>query len=669
VRLAREQVTVPPGAGNFRDVLLALTPPAGTAPGDYPLTVTATSTTNAAIQATSHGTVRVAGAGVTATIQPRSGPPGTTFRVTLTNTGQVGGTFDLTLAGPAALFATLDTAVVTLAPGASHVVRVQVGAIPLALPGSLPLLVVATVRNSAARAGALQQTQGNAAVQTSVSANVIIGATQGLTASFEPTLIELPTPGAASFLLQVHNTGNAEDAYSAEITGTSSPVSAALLGPDGSSTQNVPLFRLPGLATGAILLNTTLMAQGTGTVTVTVTSLNAPGTSVTATATLRTPQPPPPTDNLPPVADAGPERNVAVGRETVLNGSGSFDPERARLTFTWRFASVPAGSQVTDPDLLGRTLPTPRFTPDVAGAYLVQLLVNDGALDSDPDEVTITAHAGTVPPTAVPEVDPVATVGQLVVLDGSASHDVDTVTAQLTFRWTFAAVAAGSALASADIVAADTAVAMFEPDVAGVYVVRLEVADGQASDAADVSVTVGVGDVSPVALAGDDQAVFVATEVMLDGSASHDPGGPPNVLTFQWHFVFIPPGSALTNAALQTVAATPSGSAVASSAPVSTQQTAQERVRFTPDVAGPYVARLVVSDGTQEAGDNVLIVALAGTRHVRLKTGGGCALSAQGQGDLLLPGLLLFLVALLGFRRAQRRRRSVPPRLGPPDVV
>jgi uncharacterized membrane protein len=669
VRLAREQVTVPPGAGNFRDVLLALTPPAGIAPGDYPFTVTATSTTNAALQATSTGTLRVAGAGVTATIQPRAGPPGTTFRVTLTNTGQVGGTFDLTLAGPAALFATLDTAVVTLAPGASQVVRVQVGAIAMALLGSLPLLVVATVRSSATRAVELRQTQGNEVVQASVNANVIIGATQGLTANFDPMLIELPNPGAASFLLEVQNTGNAEDAYSAEITGTSGPVSAALLGPDGSSAQNVPLFRLPGLATGAILLNTTLMAQGTGTVTVTVTSLNTPGTSVTATATLRTPQPPPPTDNLPPVADAGPERNVAVGRETVLNGSGSFDPERARLTFAWRFESVPAGSQVTDTDLLGRTLPSPRFTPDVAGAYLVQLLVNDGALDSAPDGMTITAHPGAVPPTAVPEVDPVATVGQLVVLDGGASHDVDTATEQLTFRWTFAAVAAGSALASTDITAADTAVATFEPDVAGVYVVRLEVADGQASDVAEVSVTVGVGDLPPVAVAGDDQAVFVETEVRLDGSASHDPGGPPNVLTFQWHLVFVPPGSRLTNEALQPVAATNSRGVAASIATVITQQAVRERVRFTPDVAGPYVVRLVVSDGTQEAGDNVLILALAGNRQVRLKTGGGCALSAQGQSDLLLPGMLVFLLAMGGYRRRQRRRRTSPSLAGPPDVV
>ena len=39
-------IDVPPGASNFRDVPLSLTVAQGTAPGSYPFTVTATSTTD-----------------------------------------------------------------------------------------------------------------------------------------------------------------------------------------------------------------------------------------------------------------------------------------------------------------------------------------------------------------------------------------------------------------------------------------------------------------------------------------------------------------------------------------------------------------------------------------------------------------------------------------------
>jgi hypothetical protein len=338
--------------------------------------------------------------------------------------------------------------------------------------------------------------------------------------------------------------------------------------------------------------------------------------------------------------------------ELPLNGSASFDPERARLAFAWGVASVPPGSRVTEANLVGRTLPAPTFVPDVVGEYVLQLLVNDGQLDSAPDFVTLTADPGPVPPNAVAEVDPVATVDQLVVLDGSASDDADTEMAQLTFHWTFAAVAAGSTLRNTDIAQAGTAVASFMPDVPGAYVLRLEVSDGQADDMAEVTLTVGVGDLPPNAIAGDDQAVFLGGDVTLDGSASIDPGAPPNVLTFRWHFVFVPPDSALTNAALHAVAAT--------NVPRATgRRAARERVRFTPDVAGQYVVRLVVSDGTQEAGDNVLITALAGNRLVRLQ-GGGRAVHPQGGGDQVVLGLLGFLLLALGRHQARRRRWRRP---------
>ena len=95
------------------------------------------------------------------------------------------------------------------------------------------------------------------------------------------------------------------------------------------------------------------------------------------------------TTNLPPVADAGPDQAVSVGAVVTLNGNGSSDADLDPLTFSWTFAQKPVGSiaAFSDPTTIA-----PVFTADVAGTYGVQLVVNDGAQDSAPDGVTITAN-------------------------------------------------------------------------------------------------------------------------------------------------------------------------------------------------------------------------------------------------------------------------------------
>ena len=121
---------------------------------------------------------------------------------------------------------------------------------------------------------AIATSQGDPAVQSSATANLTIPASTGLTASFSPATQTLPAPGMATFLLNVNNTGNTEDAYTATITGSNGPVTATLMGLDGQPTQSIPVFRLPGLSSGAILLQASLAALGTGTVTVQVKSLD-----------------------------------------------------------------------------------------------------------------------------------------------------------------------------------------------------------------------------------------------------------------------------------------------------------------------------------------------------------------------------------------------------------
>ena len=85
-----------------------------------------------------------------------------------------------------------------------------------------------------------------------------------MTAEFSPASQTLSSPGTATFLLMVHNTGNTEDSYSATIMGTNGPITATLVGLDGSPTQSISTFILPGLSTGAIELQVDISAVGQG---------------------------------------------------------------------------------------------------------------------------------------------------------------------------------------------------------------------------------------------------------------------------------------------------------------------------------------------------------------------------------------------------------------------
>jgi hypothetical protein len=274
-QVTHEQVAfdVPPGADNYREFLLTITPPAGTAADDYPFVLTAFWPGDSNIFSEAAATVNVLEQGVDVNIVQDTGPPSSTLQMVVHNTGAVAETFDLSLAGPAALVATLGTTSVTLQPGAQQTVTITVGAIDFATPGELQLIAFARSRMVAA-------------VGDSDTAGITIGGTFGMTAAFEDPLIEQPQPGANPFLLLIHNIGNLEDSYVARIVSTSGPLTAAFTGLDGQATQTIPVFILPGLATGAILLNTTLLAQAAGEVTVEIRSLTDSQIISTLTATL-----------------------------------------------------------------------------------------------------------------------------------------------------------------------------------------------------------------------------------------------------------------------------------------------------------------------------------------------------------------------------------------------
>lgn len=260
---------VQPGASNFRQTTLTLAVPAGTAAGSYPFTVTV-SASDRTSSTTTAATLNVAASGVSVSLTPSSGAPGSTFQLTIENTGTITDTFNLTLGGPAALVATLGTTSVTLAPGQSQQVPITTTAVSFANAGPLPLVAIVT-------------SQTNSAVVNSATASLDIPTRMGINAEFSPASQTLLQIGPTTFLLLVHNIGNLQDLYTATITGTTGPIAANLVGLDGQPTQTVPIFILPGLSTGAIELQT---SSGQGSVNVQITSMSNPAVTATATATV-----------------------------------------------------------------------------------------------------------------------------------------------------------------------------------------------------------------------------------------------------------------------------------------------------------------------------------------------------------------------------------------------
>ena len=87
------------------------------------------------------------------------------------------------------------------------------------------------------------------------------------------------------------------------------------------------------------------------------------------------------------MANAGPDQAVTTGSTVQLNGAGSSDADGNPLTYAWSFVSKPAGSAAV---LSNPSVVNPTFVADKSGSYVVQLIVNDGLVNSAPDTVTVT---------------------------------------------------------------------------------------------------------------------------------------------------------------------------------------------------------------------------------------------------------------------------------------
>ena len=280
----------------------------------------------------------------------------------------------------------------------------------------------------------------------------------------------------------------------------------------------------------------------------------------------------PVTENTPPVANAGPDQTTYTGQTVQLNASGSTDADGDPITYSWVFIAMPEGSAAV---LSGANTVIPSFVADRFGNYVVQLIVNDGSVDSTPDTVTISTE--NTAPVANAGPDQTTYTGQTVQLNGSGSTDIDGNS--LTYAWSLVSTPVGS---TATISNPTTVNPTFVVDRFGTYVVQLIMNDGSTISGPDI-VEISTLNSPPAANAGPDQTTAVGATVTLNASGSSDVDGNP--LTFSWSLVSRPAGSAAIIASPTVV--NPS---------------------FVADVSGTYVVQLIVNDGfVDSAPDTVAI--------------------------------------------------------------
>ena len=94
--------------------------------------------------------------------------------------------------------------------------------------------------------------------------------------------------------------------------------------------------------------------------------------------------------NITPFANAGPSQSVVQGSTVNLDGRASGDANGDTLAYKWNFVSRPVGSGAS---LTDENSVKPSFVPDVAGDYLLGLVVSDGEISSQISVVKVSVVA------------------------------------------------------------------------------------------------------------------------------------------------------------------------------------------------------------------------------------------------------------------------------------
>ena len=280
--------------------------------------------------------------------------------------------------------------------------------------------------------------------------------------------------------------------------------------------------------------------------------------------------------NSAPVANAGVKQFVVSGASSsvTLDGTYSTDSDNDQITYRWALLQKPAASAAV---LSLTTSALPTFRADVAGDYVVQLIVNDGKVDSTPSSVIVAASAANAQPVANAGDDKNVALSTLVSLDGTYSTDANFDT--LTYQWDWIA----SPSTAPTLSSATSSKPTFTPASEGTYVLTLTVSDGKLKSNPDpITINVSAFNSTPVAIPGPAQTVTGNGTVILSGSGSDANG---DTLTYKWYLLSKPTNSVATLALATTQAPT-----------------------FVPDQVGIYVVTLIVNDGKVDSAPEIVTI-------------------------------------------------------------
>ena len=266
--------------------------------------------------------------------------------------------------------------------------------------------------------------------------------------------------------------------------------------------------------------------------------------------------------NVPPIANAGPDRTVVSGTSISLDGSGSMDRDGTITSYAWARTGGTEGVSVTlsDPNVVNPTFSVFRLAagdPDVTHVFEL-IVTDDKGFESVADTVTITVAAPykNDPPVARAGVDETVVSGGSVTFDGTGSYDgtFDSTGFKpdgmiVSFNWQPYLSSPEHALLDHETANPTFTGDTLEPgadSISHIFSLQVTDDDGARSDHDFVMVTVESPNADPVAVADANQRVATGATVTLDGSESTDIDG--TIVTYAWRWTDGPQQVALTNA-------------------------------------------------------------------------------------------------------------------------
>ena len=281
--------------------------------------------------------------------------------------------------------------------------------------------------------------------------------------------------------------------------------------------------------------------------------------------------------NAPPVVNAGADLAVGLATGATLDGTVTDDglPAPPSLTTTWTKVSGPGTVSFGNATAVDTTA-----SFSLAGAYVLRLSANDGALSAS-DDVNVSVSPGNAAPVVNAGPDQSVEIAQGASLDGTVTDDGLPAPPALTTQWS--KVSGPGTVGFGNANAVDTTATF---SALGSYVLRLSANDGALSSNDTLTITVVPNNAPPVVNAGPNLTVPKDDDILLDATVSDDGlPVPPGALTYAWTKVsgtggvtFNSPTSVDTIVSLHKV--------------------------------GTFVLRLTVSDGAASVSDDVTVVVI-----------------------------------------------------------